>query len=145
MLAGRQIETTISARMASETNIQKILPIIATSLWEWPPDRGDVTAVVSRNLESTAGEVLVSRDGRNPMGVRLRSRVAGDARPAGRQGREPSGDDEPPRGGGRAGRLHGHDRGLRRLHAGRRDAPGPRGAGGSGDGAPGGAGRPALG
>ena len=58
--------------------------------------------------------------------LRVRGGLAGDARPARRQGGQRRGDDAAA--GGRQGprRLHDHHRGLCGLHAGRRDTGGPR-------------------
>ena len=61
----------------------------------------------------------VLSDGRRQVGLRLRRGIEGHARPARRQGRERRRDDAGAGRGSRAGRLHDHDRGLRRLHEGR--------------------------
>ena len=51
------------------------------------------------------------------MGLRVLRGLAGDARPARRQGRQRRGDDAHPGRRARAGRVHDHDRGVRGLHA----------------------------
>ena len=72
------------------------------------------------------------------MGVRLRRGLEGHARAARRQGGERRRDDPRARRRPRPGRVHDHDRGVRRLHALGRGAAGARGAGGRGTQAPGG-------
>ena len=78
-----------------------------------------------------------------PLGHGFRGRLAGATRAARGQGRERRGDDARARLRARAGRLHDHHGGVRRLHAWRGLLPGrPRAGGGPRVGAPGDARRP---
>ena len=59
----------------------------------------------------------IAGSGGDEMGLRVLRGLAGHARPARRQGRQRRGDDAHPRARARAGGLHDHHRGVRRLHA----------------------------